>query len=68
MLDSVPTELLFLVSLGLGLLLVILRFDAERFGAAEYDALVDGVRPPLPAAGLVPGRDRADPGDHVHRS
>ncbi len=47
MLDGVPTELLFLVSLGLGLLLVILRFDAERFGAAEYDELVDGVRPPL---------------------
>jgi Type II CAAX prenyl endopeptidase Rce1-like len=35
-----------LVALGFGLLLVLLRLDAERFGAAEYDeADVDG-RPP----------------------
>jgi hypothetical protein len=36
-----------LVAVGLGGLLVMLRFDAERFGAAEYDEVVDGVRPPL---------------------
>ncbi len=46
-LDGVPPELLMLVTLGLGLLLVILRFDAERFGAAEYDEMTEGVRPPL---------------------
>jgi len=35
-----------LVALGFGLLLILLRLDAERFGAAEYDeADVDG-RPP----------------------
>jgi hypothetical protein len=44
--EDVPPELLILVCIGLGLLLVILRFDAERFGAAEYDEVVDGVRPP----------------------
>jgi hypothetical protein len=37
-----------LVALGLGGLLVVLRFDAERFGAAEYDEVIDGTRPPLP--------------------
>jgi hypothetical protein len=36
-----------LVAVGLGGLLILLRFDAERFGAAEYDEIVDGVRPPL---------------------
>jgi hypothetical protein len=36
-----------LMTLGLGLLLILLRLDAERFGAAEYDEEVDGVRPPL---------------------
>jgi hypothetical protein len=36
-----------LVAVGLGGLLVLLRFDAERFGAAEYDEVIDGVRPPL---------------------
>lgn len=30
-------QLRVLVALGLGLLLVLLRLDAERFGAAEYD-------------------------------
>ncbi len=35
-----------LIALGLGLLLVLLRLDAERFGAAEYDEVgIDG-RPP----------------------
>jgi hypothetical protein len=36
-----------LVAVGLGGLLVLLRLDAERFGAAEYDEEVDGIRPPL---------------------
>jgi hypothetical protein len=36
-----------LMSLGLGLLLVLLRLDAERFGAAEYDERVGGQGPPL---------------------
>jgi hypothetical protein len=36
-----------LVSVGLGMLLVLLRLDAERFGAAEYDEAVDGQRPSL---------------------
>ncbi len=40
-------QLRVLVCLGLGLLLVLLRFDAERFGAAEYDEVVDGHRPSL---------------------
>ncbi|HEU4671524.1 MAG TPA: CPBP family intramembrane glutamic endopeptidase [Candidatus Limnocylindrales bacterium] len=35
-----------LIALGLGLLLILLRLDAERFGAAEYDeADVDGRAP-----------------------
>lgn len=34
---AVPTQLLVLVALGLTCLLVLLRFDAERFYAAEYD-------------------------------
>jgi membrane protease YdiL (CAAX protease family) len=35
-----------LVALGLGLLLILLRLDAERFGAAEYDEVgVDGRAP-----------------------
>jgi hypothetical protein len=36
-----------LISLGLGLLLVLLRLDAERFGAAEYDERVGGQGPPV---------------------
>ncbi len=37
LLDKVPDTLRVLMVLGLTLLLVILRFDAERFNAAEYD-------------------------------
>lgn len=41
-------ELRTLVSFGIALLLVMLRFDAERFGAAEYDeASLDGRSPVL---------------------
>jgi hypothetical protein len=40
-------QLRVLVSLGLGMLLVLLRLDAERFGAAEYDEVVDDFRPSL---------------------
>lgn len=37
-----------LVAIGMALLLVVLRFDAERFGAAEYDETTeDGRRPSL---------------------
>ena len=39
------TALRTLVAFGLTLLLVMLRFEAERFGAAEYDEPVGG-RPP----------------------
>ena len=35
--SAVPTELRVLITVGLGLLLILLRLDAERFGAAEYD-------------------------------
>ena len=34
-----------LIAAGLALLLVMLRLEAERFSAAEYDESVDG-RPP----------------------
>ena len=34
---SVPESLRVLMAVGLTGLLVILRFDAERFSAAEYD-------------------------------
>src|SRR3954470_18799964 len=44
--DSVPDELRMLIVLGLTLLLVILRFDAERFNAAEYDDIDRWGRPP----------------------
>ncbi len=37
LIDKVPHTLRVLLVLGLTLLLVILRFDAERFNAAEYD-------------------------------
>jgi membrane protease YdiL (CAAX protease family) len=36
-----------LMTVGLGGLLILLRLDAERFGAAEYDEVVDGERPSL---------------------
>ena len=39
------TDLRILVGLGLTLLLVMLRVEAQRFGAAEYDEPVRGHRP-----------------------
>ena len=39
------TDLRVLVGLGLTLLLVLLRVEAARFGAAEYDEPVNGRRP-----------------------
>jgi membrane protease YdiL (CAAX protease family) len=43
---DIPSELRVLVTLGIGLLLILLRLDAERFGAAEYDeAAPDGHGP-----------------------
>jgi hypothetical protein len=41
------TSLRILVGLGLTLLLVMLRLEAERFGAAEYDEPVRGRRPSI---------------------
>jgi hypothetical protein len=41
----VITDLRVLVGLGLTLLLVLLRVEAARFGAAEYDEPVNGRRP-----------------------
>lgn len=41
------TTLRVLITLGLTLLLVMLRLDAERFGAAEYDEEHDGHAPSL---------------------
>lgn len=41
------TDLRVLVSLGLTLLLVMLRLEASRFGAAEYDEPSGGYRPSL---------------------
>src|SRR5215470_9278435 len=46
LIDSVPDQLRILIVLGLTLLLVILRFDAERFNAAEYDDIDRWGRPP----------------------
>src|SRR5919112_6828613 len=40
-------DLRILVALGLTLLLVMLRVEAERFGAAEYDEPVRGRRPSI---------------------
>jgi hypothetical protein len=40
-------DLRILVGLGLTLLLVMLRLEAERFGAAEYDEPVRGRRPSI---------------------
>ena len=45
MLSSIPDPLRILIALGLTGLLVMLRLEAQRFGAAEYDEPVDG-RPP----------------------
>jgi hypothetical protein len=45
MIDHIPPDLRVLVGLGLTLLLVMLRVEAERFGAAEYDEPVRGFRP-----------------------
>jgi CAAX prenyl protease-like protein len=44
---SLPEPLGSLVAFGLVLLLIMLRLDAERFGAAEYDEVRDGHTPPL---------------------
>jgi hypothetical protein len=41
----VETQVRILVGLGLTLLLVMLRVEAERFGTAEYDEPVRGQRP-----------------------
>ena len=41
------TDLRVLVGLGLTLLLVMLRIEASRFGAAEYDEPIGGRRPSL---------------------
>ena len=46
MISHVPQPLLVLVALGFTLLLVMLRVDAERFNAAEYDDLDRWGRPP----------------------
>ena len=46
MLDKIPDPLRVLMVLGLTLLLVILRLDAERFNAAEYDDIDRWGRPP----------------------
>jgi hypothetical protein len=40
-------DLRVLVCLGFTLLLVMLRVEAQRFGAAEYDEPVRGVKPPF---------------------
>ncbi len=46
--DAVINQLRELITIGLALLLVMLRLEAERFGAAEYDeALSDGWAPSL---------------------
>jgi hypothetical protein len=42
---SIPEPLRALMALGFVLLLVLLRLDAQRFGAAEYDEPVDGQAP-----------------------
>jgi hypothetical protein len=45
--DELILQLRSLVALGLTLLLVVLRVEAERFGAAEYDEPVAGRSPSL---------------------
>jgi hypothetical protein len=44
---DLPEPLGALVAFGLVLLLIMLRLEAERFGAAEYDEVRDGRMPPL---------------------
>ncbi len=44
--DAVPDLLRVLMALGIALFLVILRFDAERFNAAEYDDVDRWGNPP----------------------
>jgi hypothetical protein len=45
---DIPDPLRYLIVVGLALLLVMLRLDAERFGAAEYDETTeDGYAPSL---------------------
>ena len=52
--DASPTSLRMLMTIGLAGLLVILRFDAERFNAAEYDDIDRwGRKPSLAAAARV---------------
>ena len=46
LIDAVPDTLRMLIVFGLTLLLIILRFDAERFNAAEYDDIDRWGRPP----------------------
>ena len=45
--DAVPDDLRILICLGFTLLLVMLRLDAQRFNAAEYDEPVKGFQPSL---------------------
>jgi len=45
--DAIPATLRILVGLGLTLLLVMLRLEANLFGAAEYDEPVEGRSRPL---------------------
>ena len=46
--SHVPEPLRVLMALAIGLFLILLRLDAERFGAAEYDDVdADGNRPSL---------------------
>ncbi len=44
--EAVPEQIRHLVTVGLALLLVMLRLDAERFGAAEYDEVGPDGRAP----------------------
>jgi hypothetical protein len=44
--SHLPEPIRVLMTLGFALLLVLLRFDAERFGAAEYDDLDKWGKPP----------------------
>jgi hypothetical protein len=46
LLAQIPDPLRMLMVLGLALLLLMLRFDAERFNAAEYDDIDRWGRPP----------------------
>jgi hypothetical protein len=46
-LSSIPDPLRILIALGLTGLLIMLRLEAQRFGAAEYDEPVDGQPPSI---------------------